>query len=90
MSFQLGTSYDMHVQNISSANFQSQRKMPWDLTMTTPWEVSKKMRGERLFNFGILPPVPGSCKTLDKTGLADFGEAARCLQGGWDCTQIFQ
>ena len=76
MNFQLGTSYDMHLQNITPANFQTQRKMPWDLTMNTPWEVSKKMRGEKLFNFGVLPPVPGSCKTLDNSGLADFCEVA--------------
>ena len=76
MNLQLGTSYDMHLQNITSANFQTQRKMPWDLTLNTPWEVSKKMRGEKLFNFGVMPPIPGSCKTLDRTGLADFCEAA--------------
>ena len=54
MNFSLGTSYEMHLQNVTSANYRSQRKMPWDLTLNTPWEVSKKLRGEKLFNVGIL------------------------------------
>ena len=74
MNFSLGTSYEMHLQNITSANYRSQRKMPWDLTLNTPWEVSKKLRGEKLFNVGILPPIPGNKTELNRTGFAELGD----------------
>ena len=76
MNFSLGTSYEMHLQNITSANYRSQRKMPWDLTLNTPWEVSKKLRGEKLFNVGILPPIPGNKTELNKTGFAGLDDTA--------------
>ena len=75
MNFSLGTSYDMHLQNITSANYRSQRKMPWDLTLNTLWEVSKKLRGEKLFSGGILHPIPGNKTELNKTGFAELGDS---------------
>jgi hypothetical protein len=49
--------------------------MPWDLTLNTPWEVSKKLRGEKLFNVGILPPIPCNKTELNKTGFAELGDS---------------
>ena len=46
----------------------------WDLTLNTPWEVSKKLRGEKLFNVGILPPIPGNKTELNKTGFAGLDD----------------
>ena len=74
--FQLGTSYDMHLRNITSAGYTSQRKMPWELHLNTPWEVSKRLRGEKLFNLGVLPPIPGNRSEFNTVGSSGLGDAS--------------
>ena len=74
--FQVGTSYDMHLRNITSAGYTSQRKMPWELHLNTPWEVSKRLRGEKLFNLGVLPPIPGNRSEFNTVGSSGLGDAS--------------
>ena len=50
--------YEQHVRHIWTANHVSNFKMPWDLSMKTPWEVCKRLRTNRLDLHGPLPPVP--------------------------------
>ena len=76
MNFQMGTSYDMHLQNVVSANYKSQRKLPWEFSLSTPWEVSKRLRGDNLFSIGTLPPIPGNRSELNSVGLTGLGDAA--------------
>ena len=59
--------YEQHVRHIWTANHVSNFKMPWDLSMKTPWEVCKRLRTNRLDLHGHLPPVP-------VTAIADSSE----------------
>ena len=73
---QLGTSYDIHLRNIAAAGRNSHRKMPWELSLSTPWDVSKKLRGDGILEAGPLPPIPGNGTALNKVEIADLYDAA--------------
>ena len=73
--FQLGTSYDLHLRNITTVKCTSLRKMPWELNLSTPWEVCKRLRGEKVLEVGTLPPIPGNGTALNKASFADLGDA---------------
>eukprot|EP00435_Cladocopium_sp_Y103_P055129 s946_g18.t1 len=41
--------------------------------MNTPWEVSKRLRGESSFTLGALPPIPGNGKRRDDDSAVPSG-----------------
>lgn len=60
--------YEQHLRHIWSANHVSTFKMPWELSMSTPWDACKRLRTNRLELHGPLPPVPVTATACHSEG----------------------
>ena len=50
--------YDQNLRHIWTQHFKSAVKMPWERTLSTPWEVCKRLRTNETEFGGAMPPMP--------------------------------
>ena len=63
--------YEQHLRHIWTTNHASTFKMPWELTLNTPWDACKKLRTSSFDLHGPLPPVPVSANVCNSDEGAD-------------------
>ena len=63
--------YEQHLRHVWTTNHASTFKMPWELSLNTPWDACKKLRTSGFDLHGPLPPVPVSANVCNSDEGAD-------------------
>ena len=60
--------HERYIRHIWNADQNSTFKMPWELSMDTPWDACKRLRTNEIDLHGPLPPMPVSAKVRNSEG----------------------